>query len=84
MSTVKVLGAGCKNCQRLTQLTEQALGELGRTEQVEKITDAAAIAAYGVLSTPAIVVDDQVLMAGRIPGVEALKDALAERLAPVS
>lgn len=81
MSTIKVLGPGCKNCERLTHLTEQALGELGRSEQVEKIADYGEIAAYGVMSTPAIVVDDQVLMAGRIPGLSSLKDALAARLA---
>ena len=81
MSTIKVLGPGCANCQRLSQLTEQALAELGRPEQVEKVTDYAAIAAYGVMSTPAIVVDDQVLMAGRIPALASLKQALGERLA---
>ena len=43
----------------------------------------AGIAAYGVMSTPALVVDDQVLMAGRIPALNSLKDALAERLAAV-
>ncbi|HKB94302.1 MAG TPA: thioredoxin family protein [Gaiellaceae bacterium] len=81
MSTIKVLGSGCANCQRLTQLTEQALADLGRTERVEKVTDYAEIAAYGVMSTPALVVDEQVLMAGRIPALGSLKDALVERLA---
>jgi small redox-active disulfide protein 2 len=80
MSTIKVLGPGCANCQRLTSLTEQALAELGRPEQIEKVTDYAEIAAYGVMSTPAIVVDDQVLMAGRIPALGSLKDAPAARL----
>ena len=47
MSTIKVLGSGCKNCERLTHLTEQALGELGRREHVEKVTDYGAIASYG-------------------------------------
>jgi small redox-active disulfide protein 2 len=81
MSTIKVLGSGCANCQRLTRLTEQALAELGRPGHVEKVTDYAAIAAYGVMSTPALVVDEQVLMAGRIPGLALLKEALAEKLA---
>ena len=80
MSTIKVLGSGCANCQRLTQLTEQALTELGLPAQVEKVTDYAEIAAYGVMSTPALVVDEQVVMAGRIPGLSALRDTLAERL----
>ena len=81
MSTIKVLGPGCNNCRRLTSLTEQALAELGRPEQVEKVTDYAEIATYGVMSTPALVVDDTVLMAGRIPALSSLKDALADRLA---
>ena len=81
MSTIKVLGSGCANCQRLTALAEQALAELGRPEQVEKVTDYAQIAAYGVMSTPALVVDEQVLMAGRIPGLSSLKDLLEDRLA---
>jgi small redox-active disulfide protein 2 len=80
MSTIKVLGPGCGNCKRLTALTEQALAELGRPEQVEKVTDYAQIAAYGVMSTPALVVDDQVVMAGRIPALASLKATLAERL----
>lgn len=80
MSTIKVLGSGCANCQRLTHLTEQVLAELGRPEQVEKVTDYAAIAAYGVMATPALVIDDQVIIAGRIPALASLKDALAERI----
>jgi small redox-active disulfide protein 2 len=81
MSTIKVLGSGCANCRRLTKLTEEALAELGRPEPVEKVTDYAAIAAYGVMSTPALVVDEQVLTAGRIPALASLKQALADRLA---
>ncbi len=81
MSTIKVLGSGCENCHRLTKLTEDALAELGRHETVEKVTDYAQIAAHGVMATPALVVDGRVLMAGRIPALGVLKDALAERLA---
>ena len=80
MSTIKVLGPGCPNCRRLSTLTEQALAELGRPEQVEKVPDYAQIAAYGVMSTPALVLDDQVVMAGRIPALASLRQVLAERL----
>ncbi len=83
MSTIKVLGSGCANCQRLTALTETALAELGQAITVEHVTDYAQIAAYGVMSTPALVVDEQVLLAGRIPGLGSLKDALAGRLTAV-
>ena len=80
MSTIKVLGSGCPNCQRLTRLTEQALDSLGVNASVEHVTDYAEIAAYGVMSTPALVVDDRVVMAGRIPALTALRQALSERL----
>ena len=80
MSTIKVLGSGCPNCQRLTRLTEQALDSLGVDASVEHVTDYAEIAAYGVMSTPALVVDDRVVMAGRIPALTALRQALSERL----
>ena len=81
MSTIKVLGSGCANCRRLTSLTEQALVELDIAVEVEKVTDYAQIAAYGVISTPALVVDGQVLTAGPIPGLGALKEAIGKRLA---
>ena len=81
MHTVKVLGSGCANCERLAALTDQALSELGRSEQVEKVTDYAAMAALGVMATPALAVDDQVVLAGRIPALAALKDTLAQHLA---
>lgn len=80
MHTVKVLGSGCANCDRLAALTGQALHDLERDEQVEKITDYAQIAALGVMATPALAVDDEVILAGRIPGLAALKDTLADRL----
>ena len=80
MHTIKVLGSGCANCERLAAITGQALDELGRSEQVEKVTDYAAIAALGVMATPALAIDDQVVLAGRIPALAALKDTLAEQL----
>ncbi len=84
MSTIKILGSGCANCRRLTALTEQAVAELGLDAQILEVTDYGAIAAYGVLTTPALVIDDQVAIAGRIPGLEALEELLAERLRATS
>ena len=81
MHTVKVLGSGCANCERLATLVRQALDELGRGEQVEKVTDYAQMAALGIMATPALAVDDRVVLAGRIPTLAAIRDALAERLA---
>jgi len=78
--TVKVFGPGCRNCERLTAITEQALSELGRPEQVEKVTDPAQMVAHGIYSTPALTVDDELLMSARIPGLEPLKEILRARL----
>lgn len=66
---IKVLGSGCVNCQRLEALTRQAVEDLGIDADVVKVTDFADIMAYGVMSTPALVVDEQVLMAGRVPSL---------------
>lgn len=80
MPTIKILGSGCANCRRLTALAEQAVAELGLEAAVVKVTDYREISAYGVMNTPALVVDEQVVMAGRIPGLSSLKTVLAERL----
>jgi small redox-active disulfide protein 2 len=77
MQTIKVLGPGCANCQRLTQLTEQVLADLGREVQIEKVTDYAQIAAYGVMATPALVVDGVVVLAGSVPSAATLRGLLA-------
>ncbi len=81
MHSVKVLGSGCANCERLAALTGQALIDLGRKEQVEKVTDYAAMAALGVMATPALAIDDQVVVSGHLPALAALKETLAERFA---
>jgi small redox-active disulfide protein 2 len=80
MHSVKVLGSGCANCERLTALTDQALADLGRGERVEKVTDYAVMAAMGVIATPALAIDDQVVLAGRIPALGALKELLGVKL----
>jgi small redox-active disulfide protein 2 len=81
MHSIKVLGSGCANCERLAALTDQALSDLGRSERVEKVTDYAAMAALGVMATPALAVDDQVVLAGRIPAPGALRELLAGKVA---
>jgi small redox-active disulfide protein 2 len=77
---IKVLGPGCANCVNLEKATRQAVADLGLTADVEKVTDYAAIAGYGVMSTPALVVDDEVVLAGRVPTAAQVRDILAPRV----
>ena len=73
---IKVLGSGCANCQTLEKRTNQAVNLLGMDAEIEKVTDYAAIAAYGIMSTPALVIDDQVVLTGRVPKVAELQTLL--------
>lgn len=71
---VKVLGSGCKNCKRLEQNTVEALKNLGIEAEVVKVTDFKDIMAYNVLATPALVVDEKVVLSGQVPSVEKLEE----------
>jgi hypothetical protein len=61
---IKVLGAECASCVTLERITREVVAELGVQATVEKVTDAAAFASYGVMSIPALVVDEKVVMVG--------------------
>lgn len=63
---VLILGGGCAKCYELEGAVRQALAELGLQDEVGHVTDFTQIAAYGVMSTPALVVDGKVLSAGRV------------------
>lgn len=64
---IKILGTGCTKCQMLEALTHEAADELGLTAEFEKVTDPGEIASWGVMATPALVIDDAVVVAGRVP-----------------
>jgi small redox-active disulfide protein 2 len=74
---VKILGSGCANCVNLENATRQAVDELGIDATFEKVTDYADIAAYGIMRTPGLVVDEQVLLSGRVPTASQVKDLLS-------
>lgn len=63
---IKVLGPGCKNCVSLTENTKAALEQMGMVANVEKVTDMAAIAGYGIMSTPGLVVNEKVVSFGKV------------------
>jgi len=80
---IKILGSGCANCVNLERVTREAVTELGLEAQFEKVTDFGDIASYGVMRTPGLVVDEQVLLSGRVPTREQVRELLAP-LAPVA
>jgi small redox-active disulfide protein 2 len=73
---IKVLGPGCTNCKNLERVTREAVAELGLDATIEKVEDYAEIAGYGIMSTPALVVDERVVVSGRVPTASAIRDLL--------
>ena len=63
---IKILGSGCKKCLTLADNARAALASLGREAQIVKVTDFAEIAAHGVMSTPALAIDDKVVSVGKV------------------
>lgn len=66
ISSVKVLGSGCAKCNQLEAATKEALEQLGMDSTIEHVTDFAKIGEYGVMSTPALVVDGKVVSYGKV------------------
>lgn len=73
---IKVLGSGCANCKKLEAHALEAVKELGIEASVQKVEDGQGIMAYGVMKTPALVVDEQVKSMGRVLSVEDVKALL--------
>ena len=73
---IKVLGPGCAKCETTEKLVREAVAEAGVTADVEKITDLLKIAGYGVMGTPAVVVNGEVKSVGKIPSKEDIKSWL--------
>jgi small redox-active disulfide protein 2 len=75
---IQILGTGCPKCLKLEENARQAATELNFDFQIEKVKELQKIMAFGVMITPALVVDGVVKVAGKIPGVEDIKKMLAE------
>ena len=73
MKDVKVLGSGCKRCEAAEAMVKDAASKLGIDVTVEKVTDYAEIAKFGIASTPGIVIDGKVVHAGGLPKEDALE-----------
>lgn len=71
---IKILGPGCAKCEKAAKIVKEAVGEAGIEASVAKVTDMMAIAGYGVFGTPAVVINDEVKVSGKVP---KKKDVLA-------
>lgn len=74
---IKILGPGCKNCTTLERNTRTALAEMQLEAEVTKVTSYPEIAAYGIMSTPGLVVDEKVIVSGRVPKPAEIRELLA-------
>jgi len=73
---IKILGTGCSKCKTLEKLTREVIEKNKITASVTKVEDIIEIMKYGVMSTPALVVDGEVVIKGRIPSAEEIKQVL--------
>ncbi len=73
---IKVLGSGCAKCKKLEANAKQAVSELGIDVTIEKVQDIQDIVEYGVMRTPALVVDEKVAVMGSVPSAEDIKKYL--------
>ncbi len=73
---IKILGTGCAKCQTLERVTRDAVDQLGLDATFDKVTDPGEIASWGVMATPALVIDDEVVSSGRVPNIDDIKRLL--------
>ncbi len=74
---LKILGTGCPKCKKLEEATKAAAEELGVKYTIEKVTDIEKIMAFSVMSTPALVVNGEVKVAGRVPSIDDIKKMIS-------
>ena len=77
MKKLQILGTGCAKCKALAAATEEAAKKAGLEYEIAKVTDLSQIMSFGVMMTPALVVDGQVKVSGKVPSVPELMKLLA-------
>ena len=73
---IQILGSGCTKCRNLTAVAEQAAHDLGLEYELEKVTDVKRYPDFGVMFTPALVVDGVVKLSGKVPSLDEAKNLL--------
>jgi len=79
---IKVLGTGCARCKSLEEVTRKALEELNLDATLEKVEDIQKIMEYAVMRTPALVIDEKVVISGQVPKISQIKDLLTKNVTP--
>ena len=77
---IKVLGTGCSKCNSLEKITKKAIDELNMDVSIEKVDDIQEIMEYAVMRTPALVIDEEVVMSGKLPKISELKELLSTKI----
>lgn len=77
---IQVLGMGCAKCKKLYELTRQAASELALDTEVEYVTDIQQIISLGVMSSPALAINETLVLAGFLPGIERIKEEIKKWL----
>lgn len=77
IKSIQVLGSGCPTCKKLFELTKQAAAELNLDVEVEYIADVQRIIDLGVMSSPVLTINNKAVIAGQLPGLEKIKEALS-------
>ena len=77
MKTIKILGTGCVKCKQTEAVIRETLDEMGVSVNVEKIEDIQQIMAYDVMSTPTVVLDEKVMIRGKVPSKDEIKAMFA-------
>jgi small redox-active disulfide protein 2 len=73
---IQILGTGCPKCEKTTKIVKEVVEELGLDAEIEKVTDLNEIMTFNVMTTPAVAIDGQVKISGRVPSARALKKLL--------
>jgi len=75
---IKVLGSGCTKCKALEKITHEAVTAMGVSAEVEKVEDIQKIMGYGVMRTPALVINEKVVLSGRLPSLSEIKEIISK------
>jgi len=80
MKTIKILGTGCPNCKTTEEIVKKASEELNLEVNIVKVEDIQDIMAYDIMSTPAVVINEKVVIKGRVPKIDEIKALLQEEI----